>query len=67
MHEKKKPKQQNNTHTFWLTKNIPCPGMKVLENWGTIERGVNVGRMFLRFDSWAGAGDWAGEVTGLPS
>lgn len=43
--------ENKTTEIFQLTKNIPCPGTKGLENWGTIERGVNVGRMFFMFDS----------------
>lgn len=45
----------------------PCPGTKGLENWGMMESGGPEGRTVFREDSWAGAGDWAGEIMGLLS
>ena len=46
---------------------LPCPETKGLENWGMMARGGPEGRTVFRVDSWAGAGDGAGEIMGLLS
>lgn len=46
---------------------LPCPGIKGLENGGMIESGGPEERIVFRVDSWAGAGDGAGEIIGLLS
>lgn len=51
----------------WFWAHLPCPGIKGLEKWGMMESGGPEGRTAFRVDSWAGAGDWAGEVMGLQS